>query len=162
MNITGLMIYYYIVCQKKLWYHLKNMNLEQTNENVGIGKLLDEESYSREKKHIDIDGVINIDFLRDWKVLHDIKKSRSIEEASIWQMKYYIYYLRKKGVSIDFGIIDYPLIKQRQEVYLLKEDESSILNILQSIQELSKKEKPPVISKQKICPRCAYYEYCYC
>ena len=25
--------------------------------------------------------------------LHEVKKSKSVEEAGIWQMKYYLYYL---------------------------------------------------------------------
>ncbi|MFW6015962.1 MAG: CRISPR-associated protein Cas4, partial [bacterium] len=125
-HVTGVMIYYYFICKKKLWYFYKNLNMEQENELVKIGKLIDETSYSREKKNILIDN-INVDFLNQWKVIHEVKKSRKIEKASIWQIKYYIYILRNKGIDIEKGILDYPLLKKREEVFLDNRDEEQML-----------------------------------
>lgn len=48
-NITGLMIYYYFVCKRKLWYFVNEISMEQNSELVSIGKILDETSYKREK-----------------------------------------------------------------------------------------------------------------
>ena len=36
--------------------------MEHSNEHVNLGKIIDENSYSREDKHININNVINIDF----------------------------------------------------------------------------------------------------
>ena len=83
MQITGLMIYYYFVCQRKLWYFINQINMEQNSELVSIGKILDEESYKNEKKGILIDGTINIDFIKNGAILHEVKKTKSIEEAGI-------------------------------------------------------------------------------
>ena len=94
-DITGVMMYYYKVCPRKLWYFYHEIQMEQDNENVLIGKILDEDVYKREDKHINIDNVINIDFIKSEGVLHEIKKSKKIEEASIFQVKYYFYYLSK-------------------------------------------------------------------
>ncbi len=91
-NITGVMVYYYVVCHRKLWYFYHQIQMEQTNENVQLGKLLDENSYKREDKHINIDNVINVDFIQTTGVIHEVKKSKKIEEASIFQLKYYLYY----------------------------------------------------------------------
>ena len=102
------MIYYYFVCKTKLWYFDHQLSMEEGNELVEIGKLIDESSYSRKKKHILLDETINIDFIEDWKILHEVKKSRSIEEASVWQLKYYMKYLLDKGIKIEKGIVDYP------------------------------------------------------
>lgn len=41
------------------------INMEDENENVQLGKLLDENSYKRDDKHIEIDGIINIDFIHE-------------------------------------------------------------------------------------------------
>ena len=41
-RITGVMIYYYFVCKRKLWYFVHEINMESENENVLLGKLLDE------------------------------------------------------------------------------------------------------------------------
>lgn len=111
-HITGVMIYYYFVCKRKLWYFVNEINMETEDENVLLGKLLDEHSYKRDEKHINIDNVINIDFVREHNQIHEVKKSRAIEEAGIWQVKYYLYYLKKKGVSKLKAQIDYPLLKK--------------------------------------------------
>lgn len=63
-RVTGVMIYYYFVCKRKLWYFINEINMESDNENVMLGKLLDENSYRRDDKHINIDNVINIDFIK--------------------------------------------------------------------------------------------------
>lgn len=64
-RVTGVMIYYYFVCKRKLWYFINEINMESDNENVMLGKLLDENSYRRDDKHINIDNVINIDFIKE-------------------------------------------------------------------------------------------------
>ena len=94
-EITGVMIYYYEVCKRKLWYFYHEIQMEQTNENVLIGKVIDEETYKRDKKHINIDNIVNIDFIRSKNMLHEVKKSKKIEQASILQVKYYLYFLYK-------------------------------------------------------------------
>ena len=96
MRISGLMMNYYFICKRKLWCLAKNINLEETNENVKMGKLIDESRYALETKQIMIEGTVNIDFIRNWKVVHEVKKSKAIEEAAIWQVKYYIYFLKKR------------------------------------------------------------------
>lgn len=73
-EITGVMIYYYEVCKRKLWYFYHEIQMEQTNENVLIGKVIDEETYKRDKKHINIDNIVNIDFIRSKNMLHEVKK----------------------------------------------------------------------------------------
>lgn len=42
MKISGMMIYYYFVCKRKLWYYINQLNMEQNSELVAIGKILDE------------------------------------------------------------------------------------------------------------------------
>ena len=132
-RITGVMIYYYFVCKRKLWYFVHEINMESENENVLMGKLLDESSYQRDDKHINIDNVINIDFIKEHKELHEIKKSRSIEEAGVWQMKYYLYYLKQRGVDGFKGRIDYPLLKKNLTVELTQEDERRLEEIIREI-----------------------------
>lgn len=160
-EITGVMVYYYKVCPRKLWYFYHEIQVEQENENVLIGKILDEETYKKDDKHINIDNVINIDFIRSQGVLHEIKKSKKIEEAGILQVKYYLYYLSKRGVSDIKAKIDYPLLKKTVEVELTEEDIFEIENILQQIEEIVEKDVAPKLQKKSICKSCAYYELCF-
>lgn len=159
-QITGVMMYYYYVCKRKLWYFYNNIQMEQGNENVAIGKLLDENSYKREEKHINIDDVINIDFLRSQGILHEVKKSNKVEEASVWQVKYYLFYLKKHGVEIK-AKIDYPLLKQTLEVGLVPEEISVIEDNLNKIMEIVQNPLPPLLKKCSICKKCAYYDLCF-
>ncbi|NLI93069.1 MAG: CRISPR-associated protein Cas4 [Peptococcaceae bacterium] len=161
MRITGTMFYYYFVCRRKLWCFCQNIAFENESESVLLGKLLDETAYGREHKHLMIDETVNVDFIRDWKVLHEVKKSKSIEEASIWQVKYYLYFLRQRGIKIEKGILDYPKIKKRQEIFLQEGDAEKIETLLADIQAVIAQEKMPPPIHWKICKSCAYYEYCY-
>lgn len=160
-KITGVMVYYYFVCKRKLWYFINDINMEQNSDLVGMGKLIDETSYGRERKHILIDETINIDFLKDWKVIHEVKKSRKIDEASKWQLKYYIWVLKEKGVDIEKGILDYPLLRKRENIILEKEDEEDLKLILDGIEKIKHLKLPPEGQKKGICKKCAYYELCY-
>lgn len=160
-QITGVMVYYYKVCPRKLWYFYHEIQMEQDNENVQIGRILDEETFRKDDKHINIDNVINIDFIRSKGVLHEIKKSRKIEEAGIQQVKYYLYYLQKKNV---FGIkakIDYPLLKKTIEVELSESDIMELEKVLEEIKRIVDKDVPPKLQKKNICKSCAYYDLCF-
>lgn len=155
------MIYYYHICKRKLWYFANSIAMEQNSENVQIGKILDESSYNRDEKHINIDDTINIDFIRQRRVIHEVKKSRSIEDASIWQVKYYLYYLEQRGIEGISGKIDYPLIKQSIMICLTEEDIITLDYKIQDIKNIIKQQYPPYIEKQKICKNCAFYDLCY-
>jgi CRISPR-associated exonuclease Cas4 len=160
-EISGMMFYYYFVCKRKLWFFANEIQMESENEDVIIGKLIDENSYSRELKHVLIDNTVNIDFIKEWKILHEVKKQKSVEEAGIWQLKYYIYFLRKRGINIEKGILDYPKLKKREEIFLTEEDEKRIEEVLLEIREIVNLKLPPKLEKLKICKKCAYFEYCY-
>lgn len=159
-KITGMMVYYYNVCKRKLWFFSNEINMEDCSEDVKIGELLDQKSYGREDKHINIDNVINIDFFGNENILNEIKKSNKIEEATIWQVKYYLYYLKQRGVVIT-AKIDYPLLKKNVYVELTDEDEINIEAMLQDIESITDSDTAPDKLQSGICKKCAYYDLCY-
>lgn len=161
MNITGIMIYYYFVCQRRLWYFINQINMEQNSELVQIGKIIDETTYTKEKKQILIDNTINIDFIKNGAVLHEVKKTKSIEEAGIWQIKYYMYYLENKGVENVKAKIDFPLLRESKEVTLENDDRKVLENVIENIENIAKMDKPPKIIDSKICKKCSYFDLCY-
>lgn len=135
--------------------------MEKEDDNVILGKLLDESSYKREEKQILIDETVNVDFIKDWKVLHEVKKSKSIEEASMWQVKYYLYFLNQRSIHVEKGVLDYPKIRQRKDVYLEEGDSQKIRRTLEDIEHISVQKRSPGVINSKICKMCAYYEFCY-
>ena len=159
-RITGVMIYYYFVCKRKLWYFCHQINMEAEHENVMLGKILDEYSYQRDDKHINIDNVINIDFIKEHQELHEIKKSKAVEEAGIWQVKYYLYYLRQRGVYGLKGRIDYPMLKKTLVIELTKTDEEQLEKVIGEILEIQKMKTPPSLEEMKLCKNCAYHDLC--
>ena len=160
-KITGVMIYYYFICKRKLWYFCHQITMEDGNENVQLGKLLDENSYARDDTHINIDDALNIDFIREKKELHEVKKSKAIEEAGIWQLKYYLYYLKKRGVEGLTGKIDYPLAKRNIEIELTDEDCRELDKIIDDINKIKEYKLPPELNETKICKKCAYFDMCF-
>lgn len=159
-NITGIMIYYYFVCKKKLWYFVNELVMEQNSELVSIGKIIDESSYSREEKNVMIDDTINVDFIDSGMVLHEVKKTRAIEEAGIWQIKYYMYYLENKGVKNITAEIDYPLLKERREVVLDDDDRAMLESVIKNIKDIMNSNKPVDVELGKMCKKCAYFDLC--
>lgn len=161
MRITGVMLEYFFICKKKLWYFKNQIQMENEHENVAIGKVIDENSYPYENKHLLIDGTINIDFIRQHKQIHEVKKSKSIEEATIWQVKYYLYYLKNLGMDGVSGVIDYPLLRRNIFIELEEGDEQKIREIITNIENIVSLPVPPAMEKMKICRQCAYYELCF-
>ncbi|MGB9678284.1 MAG: Dna2/Cas4 domain-containing protein, partial [Candidatus Ratteibacteria bacterium] len=73
-----------------MWLFAKNINMEKNSEDVHIGKIISDSTYKREEHEIYItDNYFNegiLDFYdRKKKVIHEVKKSRKMEELHIWQ-----------------------------------------------------------------------------
>ena len=93
--------------------------------------------------------------------LHEVKKSKAIEEAGIWQLKYYLYYLKKRGVEGLTGKIDYPLAKRNIEIELTDEDCRELDKIIDDINKIKEYKLPPELNETKICKKCAYFDMCF-
>ncbi len=165
MNTTGIHIAYLLTCLRKLWLFTHGIHFEQTSDLVAEGKLINEFSYSnrtRKFTEIEIDGV-KIDFFDTHnKVVHEVKKSRSIEKAHIAQVKYYLYKLEQKGIENATGIIEYPKLKQRIKIEpLTDKDRIEIHQWETDIQAIKKSHKCPPVIRSGICKPCAYFDFCY-
>ncbi|MDD5092108.1 MAG: CRISPR-associated protein Cas4 [Candidatus Wallbacteria bacterium] len=159
-GITATEFNYFHICRRKLWLFSHDIEMEREFDNVEIGRLIHENSYQSEKKEILIDGLVKIDFM-DGDTVHEVKKSDACEEAHTWQVLYYVYILRKKGVEVSKGVINYPKQKRTVEVEYTQEAESEIEKKLIEIEKLRQAPAPPVTLDAKICRKCAYEEFCY-
>jgi CRISPR-associated exonuclease Cas4 len=160
LTYTGTQVNYYLVCRRKLWLFSRNFEMEHSSDLVLLGRLLHESSYPRKTKEIDL-GPIKIDFLARGCEVHDIKRSKRIEEAHVYQMLYYLHWLRRRGV-IARGIIDYPLLRRKQAVELTEEKEGEIEKILKDIKQALSNPAPPATERKPYCKRCSYFELCWC
>lgn len=115
----------------------------------------------RNRKHIEIDDLINIDFIQGDRQLHEIKKSRKMEAADVLQVKYYLYYLKKMGVEGFTAKIDYPLLKRTLDVALEEKDELEMERIIKEIENVVATSVPPPLEKKRYCKSCSYCELCW-
>jgi len=161
--IKGTEVAYYIICQRKLWLFSNFIQLEKYSDFVEIGKIISEESFKREKfKEIEIDS-IKIDFLKFGNeiIVNEVKKSKKLEEAHIWQVKYYIYYLKKMGINCNMGIIRYPKLLKKIDVDYNIEDEKEIEKAIMEINKIKEGPAPPPVINKPYCKKCAYFEFCF-
>lgn len=98
-HITGTHVAYAFICKRKLWLFAHGLHCEHESDAVRMGRHIHETTYERETKELDIDGVIVLDHLDAGRgIIHEVKKSDAMEEAHEWQLLYYLWYLKHKGV----------------------------------------------------------------
>lgn len=158
-EISGTLFAYSYLCHRKLWYYSKDIAMEQESELVQIGKLIDENSYKRDKKHIYLDDLVCIDIVRN-NVICEVKKSSSQLQMAKQQLKYYLYLLNSKGIKVT-GELLVPKENKKEIVELTEGDIVDIENQLELIKNICNASKPPLVNKQKACHNCSYYELCY-
>lgn len=153
-----------MVCHRKLWLFASGMQMEHTSELVEMGKLIHETSYpqrSEKYSEIEIDG-IKIDYYdAKNKVVHEVKKSDSHEEAHEWQVKYYIYVLERNGVEGVTGILEYPKLRETCEVKLIDADRLAIAEFEKDIERIIASEACPEKLEQRRCKHCSYFDFCW-
>jgi len=158
---TGVQVSYYFICKTKLWLYSHLATMEHSSDTVAIGRMVHRESYQRARRDVTI-GPISIDFVKrgDEIVLHEVKKSRKMERAHVFQLLYYLYYLRQKGIKAK-GVINYPLLRRTREIVLDDEKDGEIEAIIRNIYEVVVRENPPRPEKKTYCRKCSYYEFCW-
>lgn len=138
--------------------------MEQTSDIVYDGKMLHEISYpQRAKKYqeIELDG-IKIDFFdQQTNTIHEIKRSNSMEEAHKLQLKYYMYRLRKSGISEVKGMLEYPMIRKKEKVELLDDDMHKLEEIETDIKAVIVREQCPDRISKSFCRKCSYFDFCW-
>lgn len=141
--------------------HGNRLNLEDNSEIVKIGRELHSERNRSDDCEIAIEN-IKIDKLTA-KYLVEIKKSDADEEATKWQIYYYLSILKKKGL-LRTGKVEY-IEKNRKNhiIYytLTDEIEEELSKIEKDIEDLLASLEIPEAIRKKHCAKCAYFEYCY-
>ena len=160
-RVTGVMVQYYYTCHRELWFFANRINMNYDDENIRIGRQIQRDSYDRNTKNVMIDGTIAVDVLEDEDTVYEVKKSRSLEAASIMQLKYYLWYLKnKKDIEID-GVMAYPEERERKRIELTEEDENEIERAVEEIREIIDRETPPEREEKPFCENCSFYDLCW-
>ena len=158
--INGTIINYYIHCKTQMWLFANRINLEYNSEDVRIGKVLHEISEDKVDE-ISFEGIKVDKITKDYVV--EVKKSDADLEAAKWQLLYYLYILKQKGINKKGRIEVFEKNKQNKkkiEVVLDEETEKKLLEIIDDIEKILNSKMPTPKFENK-CKKCAYYEFCF-
>jgi CRISPR-associated exonuclease Cas4 len=161
-NITGTLIWYYYICHREVWLIAHELNPDEDNPYLELGRIIQEDSYKREKKEISY-GNMKIDLLKkqDGKVvIGEIKKSSRFERSAMMQLAFYLYNLKKDGIEAK-GELLIPKEKKRIPVELDDGKEKELKRAFFDIENLLNREKPPEPKRISYCTNCAYREFCW-
>lgn len=162
MKITGTLINYYFHCKRQCYLAGNRLNLEDNSELVKIGKALHESKLDGDKTEVSVEN-IKIDKIQGDYIV-EYKKTNSDLIACQWQVYYYLYVLKNKGVIKKGKVICYEKVNQKpksMELELTKEIEGQISILERDIIDLIEELVPPKAELKPICKKCAYYAYCF-
>lgn len=162
MNVTGTLIWYYCICKREVWLMAHQIVPDQNHEDIDFGRFLHEKTYQRKQKEI-IFGNIRFDVLLDngeELVIGETKKSSKYQEASKWQMMFYLQTLKKAGIKVS-GELLYPKERKREKVELDIENEKILDTMKEEIIQIAEATLPMSAHACKYCKKCGYEEYCW-
>lgn len=159
-DVTGVMVQYYMLCKRELWFYINQVNMNYNNDDISIGKALHENSYKRENKEIRVDNIV-LDFIKhgDDLVIFEVKKSSKLKIGAKYQLYFYLYSLRMLNQDIR-GELLYPKERKKEKLILTDEIIEEIENIIEGIIKISNLNKPPFAEKKPYCKGCSFYELC--
>lgn len=159
-RVTGVMMQYYEVCERELWFLSRNVEIDRANPAVVRGTHVDDEAYDEKRRNFSIDGTISLDVLDDGQVL-EVKPSSSLVEPAKLQLLYYLWYLdRVVGVEKS-GVLAHPTERKRESVELTSENAARVEEAIRGVHRVVSRDSPPPAEEKPFCESCAYYDFCW-
>ena len=160
MTITGVMIQYYVICKRELWFFANQINMNYNNDDIDIGKYIHKKSYSRENKEIQFDNMV-FDYVKDEDglTIFEVKKSSNLPIGAKYQLYFYLYSMKKIGADLK-GVLVYPKERKREHLVLSDDVIEKLDNIIEDIPKIVNLNKPPKAEKKPYCKNCSFFELC--
>ncbi len=162
-NLTGTHIWYYYCCPREVWLMLRQVNPDEDDPNLYLGRFIHEMSYARDKnKEISL-GNIRLDIVRQDKeglVIGEVKKSSKYAKSARMQLGFYLLELKERGIEAK-GELFFPKERKKEEVALTEDMEKELLETMEKIRGIALLERPPQPQKIHFCRNCAYKEFCW-
>lgn len=160
VGITGLMVQYYHVCRRELWFMSRGIDIDRSTANIVRGTHTDETSYRDKRQSFQINGRIQIDVLDDGDVM-EVKVSSSLEEPPRMQLLYYLWYLDRILDIQRTGVLAFPRERTRETVTLSEENVSAVEETIVGVIETVRDDSPPPLEKKPYCDSCLYQDLCW-
>jgi len=162
LGVSGTLVWYYYICPREVWLISHQINPDQDDSNISLGRFIGENTYLREKKEISIgNSKIDVFHTEDGKmVIGEVKKSSKYKESARMQLAFYLSELKERGIMAR-GELRFPKEKIREEVVLDQRTEQELDKVRRDILRIIYMEKPPQPQKIHFCKKCAYTEFCW-
>jgi CRISPR-associated exonuclease Cas4 len=162
LRTNGIKVNYLAVCPRKLWLYAHDIRLEKTSEHVALGRLLHDQAYHHlPRRELLVDNLIKIDLLEASGKILEVKYSQRLKGAARLQVLYYLYYLKRLGVTHLVGELRFPKERRTEPVHLTEQGEREVEAALREIQRIEQLPTPPKVDFMPICRKCAYAELCW-
>lgn len=162
MDVTGTLVWFYKICKREVWLMSRNIVPDQKDDNIDYGRFLHENTYKRSEKEVAF-GNVRFDVIfksKDKLIIGETKKTSKYEDASKYQLAFYLGLLKAAGVNAD-GQLLYPEERKRVDVILTPEMEQELETIKKDIIRIALSKQAPLPKKIPYCKNCGYKEYCY-
>lgn len=162
MEVNGTLIWFYKICKREVWMMAHNILPDQKDENIDFGRFMHEHSFERNEKEV-LFGNVRFDVIfksEDELVIGETKKTSKYQEASKYQLAFYLKVLKNAGIHAR-GQLLYSTEKKRVDIELTEDLECEIGQIEKDIIKITEAEKPPLPKKIPFCRNCGYKEYCF-
>jgi CRISPR-associated exonuclease Cas4 len=162
VHVTGTLIWYYYICRRQVWLMSHQINPDEDDPNLDLGRFIHEQSYQRDKKEISL-GNIKIDILRKDKneiIVGEVKKSSKFEKSAKMQLSYYLSELERVGISAR-GELYFPKEKKKTLVVLTDQLRDELMSAVENILKIVYLDESPEPIKINWCRNCAYSEFCW-
>lgn len=160
--IVGSLVHAYVVCQRKAWLMSRQICPDEDHVYLQIGRLIQSQSYSRERKEVHL-GHLSLDLIcRGGQnlVVAEVKKSSRALEAARMQLAFYLYELQEMGIEAE-GELLFPEERRRERLILDENLSRQVENLKIRILALICRDQAPPPEKIRFCGKCAYAEFCW-
>ena len=160
VRVTGLLVQYYHVCKRELWFASRGIDIDRGAANIRHGTHIDETSYRDKRRSFQINGRIALDMLDSGEVM-EVKASSTLEKPARMQLLYYLWYLDRILDIQREGVLAYPAERKREEVSLTDENATAVEETIRGIIDVVESDTPPELEKKPYCDSCLYQEICW-
>lgn len=159
--MTGKEMEYLHVCKRKLWFFRHGIRPELGNELVQLGILLGQTTFRRQDKELQLGGVGVVDWAElQHGTIHETKSSSCPMQADVAQVRYYLWWMRERGINVDRCVIHYPKQKRTKEVVWAGDMTEEVTRDLAEAGDIVSRPHPPPRQRLRWCRRCAYADLC--
>ncbi|ACX52111.1 CRISPR-associated protein Cas4 [Ammonifex degensii KC4] len=161
-KVIGSYVQAFLICPRQVWLMSRQICPDEDHELLQIGRLIQSQSYARERKEVHIEHLA-LDLVRRAGknfVVAEVKKSSRAAEAARMQLAFYLYELKQMGLEAE-GELLFPEERRKEYLVLTPELEAKIVKMKEDIVQIIARPIPPAPARTRFCGKCAYAEFCW-